>query len=156
MQFPSSVFGKPIGAIAICAASLMPGCNDAAATAPDATSGLITISSPKAGSTWHIGDSLIVKWSVKDDPNNVVDAVGISLSADDGMSWGALHSNSIAPNNPKWGRFAWKITDSLFINTQNKSVALAGLKTCRVKVAQYTPSNPALMVLSTKAFTIEP
>ncbi len=156
MRFDSSVSTKLFGALAISAAALLSGCDAASATAPDPTTGILTISSPKAGSTLHIGDSLVVKWSVKDDPNNVIDAVGVSLSADDGKTWGALHSNSIAPADPRWGRFAWKIQDSLLIQTLNKSVPLAGVKTCRVKVGQYTPANPALMVLSTEAFTIAP
>lgn len=158
MRFESSE-RKPIMLKTLAAAAAIfafAACDKSDNTSPDASSGLITITSPKAGSTWHVGDSLEVNWTVKDDPNNVVDAIGVSVSPDGGKTWGALHSNSISPENPKWGKFRWKITDSLYINTENKTVMLAGSTTCRVKVAQYTPSNPALMIVTTGDFTIAP
>lgn len=137
------------------AAALSAGCSkDDSPTGP-ATTALITITSPKPGAVLHVGDSLRVTWSVKSDPSRVVDAVGVSLSPDDGKTWGAMHSNSIGPAAANWGKFAWLITDSLYIATQNKKFALKGNKTCKVKVAQYSTQDPDMIVAS-ESFTIDP
>lgn len=139
----------------ILAAALISGCDKAdTGTGPVGTA-LINITSPKAGSVWHVGDSLRVTWTVKEDPSRVVDGVGVSLSPDDGKNWYAMHSNSIGPTHPNWGKFAWLITDSVTIQTLNKKLLVKGSKTCRIKVAQYSTKDPD-MIVSTEAFTIDP
>lgn len=137
------------------ATALVSGCAEADSASGPAGTALITITSPKAGAVLHVGDSLRVTWTVKNDASRVVDAVGVSLSPDDGKTWGAMHSNSIGPAAANWGKFAWLIPDSLYIATQNKKFALKGNKTCRVKVAQYSTQDPDMIVAS-EAFTIDP
>lgn len=153
MKKPSIAAGAALALVA--AATLSSGCSQEDSPSGPASTALITITSPKAGAVFHVGDSLRVTWTVKNDPSRVVDAVGISLSPDDGKTWGAMHSNSIGPAAANWGKFAWLIPDSLYIATQNRKYQLKGNKTCKVRVAQYSTQD-ADMIVASEAFTIDP
>jgi hypothetical protein len=137
-------------AAALCA---LAACDKSGSTAPTSTS-LVTVTSPKAGSTVHVGDSLRVTWTVKSDPAKSVNAVDILLSPDDGKTWVMLNSGSIADDSPKWEKWDWKVTDSLYVPAQNKKIAITGA-TSRIKVEQYSTKD-ADMIGTTEAFTIAP
>jgi len=125
-------------------------CNSS--TGSDAT-GIISISSPSAGSSWNVGDSLAVKWTVKQDPIKVVDAADVLLSADDGVNWTILNPASLPPESPKFGNYKWMIPDSLNVIALGHKVSLKGAKKCRIKVQEYSTQDPDLMA-TTGDFTI--
>jgi len=125
-------------------------CNSSTGT--DSTA-IITISSPAAGSAWNVGDSLAVKWTVKQDPIKVVDAADILLSPDGGKSWTFLNSASIPPESAKFGNYKWLITDSLNVISLGYKVSLKGVKNCRIKVEEYSTKDPDL-IATTGDFTI--
>jgi hypothetical protein len=137
-------------------------CDKSESTGPGADK-LITIASPAAGSTWKVGDSLSVQWSVKDhpsDPSLNVEAVDIYLSADGGANWGRLNTGSIPKPvagvpSPKWGNYKWKIADSLRLEDLVTYTQLKGKTNCRVRIEQYTPKD-SIQVTSTGNFTISP
>jgi hypothetical protein len=154
-EFPAKKNPLTTWAAAIAASALMmAACDKTEATGPASTARIL-FSSPKPASLWHVGDSLRVDWTIHDDPNDPFDGVEISLSPDGGVTWGALNKNAIGPAHANWGKFAWKITDSLYIQKQAGNVLLKGSKTCKVKVAQYSTQDPDKIV-STEAFTIDP
>lgn len=117
---------------------------------PDAK---IIISSPAAGATYHVGDSLRIQWTYKQDPVDPMDGFNISLSPDSGAHWASLLTNAI---NPDLGKFAWKIADdSIYIQTLDAKLPLAGSSKCMVRVEQYGTGDPHKKILS-RTFTIAP
>lgn len=133
------------GALCILAA-----CNS---TTSSDSSAIITVTSPASGSSWNVGDSLAVKWSVKQDPIKVVDAADILLSADGGQNWTILNNASIPPESAKFGNYKWLIPDSLNVISLGHKIALKGAKNCRVKVMEYSTQDPDL-IATTGDFTI--
>lgn len=137
-------------------------CDKSESTGPGADK-LIAISSPAAGSSWKVGDTLLVQWSAKDhpsDPSLNVEAVDIYLSADGGANWGRLNTGSIPKPvtgvpSPKWGNYKWVIPDSLRLEDLVSYAQLKGKTTCRVRIEQYTPKD-SIQVTSTGNFTINP
>jgi hypothetical protein len=121
-------------------------------TGSDSTA-IINVTSPAAGSSWNVGDSLIVKWTVKQDPIKVVDAADILLSADGGQNWTVLNPGSIPPESAKFGNYKWLIPDSLNVIALGHKISLKGAKQCRVKVEEYSTQDPDLMT-TTGDFTI--
>lgn len=127
------------------------GCQEDDATGP-ASDAKITLTKPVGGETYKVGDSLKVTWTIKDDPSDPIDAVDVLLSPDDGMTWGYLRSGSITPLSASWQNFAWKIKDTLVVNTVK--VALAGNAKCRVRVMQYSTADSKEISTSARAFSI--
>jgi hypothetical protein len=158
MSLASSLKHVPARKILAAAAALgaLAACDKSDSTGPAASSDIITVSSPRAGSTWKVGDSLEVTWTVKEDPAKVVDAVDIFLSPDGGTNWIALNpTGSIPPASAKWGDFKFALMDSIYSPDLNAKLELKGRKTCRVKVEQYSTQDPELTV-TTGDFTINP
>lgn len=115
----------------------------------------IIISSP-GGDTYKVGDSLRVRWTVKEDAADPINSVNISLSPDSGLHWSSLLTNAIAPSHANWGDFAWKIADdSLYIQTLDAKLPLAGSSKCMVRVEQYGTGDPLKKIVS-RTFTITP
>jgi hypothetical protein len=148
MQFDSIINKRSISLAAAAlslglAAFAISACDDPASspscTSPSNPDALIAITSPACGSSFKVGDSIRVKWTVKDDPE-APDAVDIQLSPDSGATWGYLKANSIpkAATN-LWGNCAWAAQDSLLIGGVMKG--LKG-KQLQIRVRQYTNSDP--------------
>jgi hypothetical protein len=106
---------------------------------------LIRMHSPLGGESFRVGDTLRITWTVKDAPENPVDAVDVMISADSGKSWGYLRSSSILPQNPYWGRFPWVVRDSISI--LGTKTNLTGNPGVCVRVQQYSMPEP------TRSFT---
>lgn len=144
MQFDYKISKRsiPLTAAALSlglAAFAFTGCGDEA-TAP-ASTGFITLTSPKGGETYKIGDTLRVTWSVTNDPE-APDAVDVKISADGGTTWGWITRKSIPKESPTattWPSFKWAVTESTLIAGVN--VGLAG-KDVLVRAEQYTPNDP--------------
>jgi hypothetical protein len=141
MQFDSIISKRSVSLAAALslglAAFTFTGCGDEA-TAPSST-GLITITSPTGGETLKVGDTLLVTWSVKNDPL-APDAVDVRISADGGTSWGWITKGSIPKDPPTtWPSFKWAVKESTLIAGVN--VGLVG-KDVLVRVEQYTPDSP--------------
>ena len=115
--------------------------NSSSATAPDADK-WIALTTPLGGETYKVGDSLRIKWTVKDNPAGNIEAVDVELSPDSGKTWGFLPwgpsktTGSVKPTSPYWENFAWKITDTLYIASKDASIKLAG-RQCLVRVKDY-------------------
>jgi hypothetical protein len=151
---PSASLSASAAIIAAFAAFAITGCGkDDSPTGP-ASDAKIVISSPSAGQVYNVGDSLRVNWTVKDDPAEPIDGVNVSLSPDGGITWGGIASKSIGPLAKEWGKFSWKITDSLYIQLQAKNVLLKGCTQCKVKVEQYSTQDP-LKIVTTATFSIK-
>lgn len=123
------------------AAFAFTGCGDEA-TAP-ASTGFITLTSPKGGETYKVGDTLRVTWSVTDDLD-APDAVDVKISADGGTSWGWINRKSISKEDvpTTWPSFKWAVTESTLI--AGVQVGLIG-KDVLVRVLQYSATDPKLI-----------
>jgi hypothetical protein len=130
-------------------------CDDSGSPTESASTARIVFKSPAAGQKYKVGQVLHVTWTTKDDPSDPFNGVQISLSPDGGKNWGALNTSSIAPGSAQWEKFDWTITDSVYIQTKDSSIALAGKTECRIKVEQYSTSDPDKKVSSAN-FAIEP
>jgi hypothetical protein len=142
-------------AFAALAAMALGACDDSSSPTQSSSTARIVFKSPAAGQTYHVGDSLKVTWTTHDDPNDPFSAVDISLSPDGGKTWASIAGSSIGINSTKWEKFAWKITNKLYVQAKNDSVPLAGSTECKVKVEQYSTQDPDKIVTSA-AFTISP
>lgn len=146
MQFDSIISKRSVSLAAAAlslglAAFAFTACGDEAA-GPSST-GLITLTSPKGGETFKVGDSLRVSWSVKDDPE-APDAVDVKISVDGGKTWGWISKGSI-PKNAKpttWPNFSWAVKESTLIAGVN--VGLVG-KDMLLRVLQYSATDPKMI-----------
>ncbi|MDB5105922.1 MAG: hypothetical protein JWP91_3611 [Fibrobacteres bacterium] len=111
---------------------------------------MVTLTSPKGGETFKVGDSLRVKWSVKD-VADAPDAMDVELSPDGGKSWGYIHSGSISNTMLIWGNYAWAVKDSLLIN--GAKVGLIG-KQALIRVKPYVNPQPATTATLSTAINI--
>ena len=150
MQSFSTVKRISLVLVASALSSLTPSaCNSSPETTSPASDSLITLISPLGGETFRVGDSLRIKWTVKDDPD-APNAVDPELSPDSGKTWGVLSSKSIVPLSPEWGNFAWAVGDSLLVEGYN--VSLIG-KPVMIRVQQYNTSE-AKKISAMKSVTI--
>ncbi|MDB5051049.1 MAG: hypothetical protein JWO30_4120 [Fibrobacteres bacterium] len=146
MQFPSSKKNRTFHFAALALAAALASfafaaCNKSTTEPlPDADK-WIALTKPLGGETYKVGESLNVKWTIKENPNGNVDAVDVLISPDSGKTWVFLNANgSIHPNTPSWENFSWKITDSLYVPTLDDSIALSNTH-CLVRVEQYSTAD---------------
>lgn len=157
MQFSNLEFRASAGLKTLAFAGLLvaglsfSGCQEEDTTGPGSDA-KITLTKPTGGETYKVGDSLRVTWTIKDDPSDPIDAVDVLLSPDDGKTWGYLRTGSITPLSPSWQNFAWKIKDTLVVNTVK--VPLAGNSKCRVRVMQYSTADSKEISTSAGSFSI--
>jgi hypothetical protein len=146
-----SVFGAALLSGALLTGAALSGCSGDEAAGP-ADTGKISLVTPKGGESYTVGDTLWVKWTVKDDPDPV-DAVDVMLSPDDGKSWGFLRSGSIGTASPLWGNFGWSIKDSIEIGAVKHG--LAGNTSVRIRVMQYSTDEADKIATTASAITIK-
>jgi hypothetical protein len=155
MQFdrPDSI--KKNRSVTLAAAALLAGLAAYSFTACDSTdspasTGLITLTSPKGGETFVMGETVHIKWTVKVD-DKAPNAVDPQLSLDTGKTWLNIRSGSIPDNSILWGDFPW-LVDSVKVSGTAK-VSLAG-KAVLVRVIQYNTLDPKQISALTKLITI--
>lgn len=144
-------FGALLLSGALLLGASLAACSGDEAAGP-ADTGKVSLVSPKGGETYAVGDTLWVRWTVKDDPDPV-DAVDVMLSPDDGKSWGFLRSGSIGTASPSWGKFGWAIKDTIQIGAVKH--ALAGNASVRIRVMQYSTDDPEKIATTASAITIK-
>jgi hypothetical protein len=86
-----------------------------------------TITSPKTGDIFHVGDSLHVIWTTRTGHEVRSD---INISVDNGIFFQGILSASVYPTSPQWQNVAWKIPSALL------SVSMVS-DSCRIQVAEY-------------------
>lgn len=109
-----------------------------ACTTTNDPAALITLTSPTCGTSFKVGSTMKVTWTVKDDPD-APDAVDLMMSVDEGKTWGFMRTGSIPDLSASWGDFDWVVKESLTIG--GATVSLAGKKAL-VRVMQYSSVNP--------------
>jgi len=139
---------------------LLMACDKTGPTGP-ASSKLLDLTAPAAGSVMKVGDSLAVDWTVRADPTTAgreVGSVEVFLSPDNGITWGSLtRSRAVqADANGQWHGFKWKITDSLYIQSMNQSILVKGSQACRIWIRDYTLTSDPDMADTSGVFTINP
>jgi hypothetical protein len=101
----------------------------------------IVLKSPNGGETFHVGDTLRIRW----DTDGFISSVGIQISADSGRKWMPVTRRSaINQGQAGWGDYGWPIPDSL------DGVSLATGQ-CMLSVYDYFGTDRDR---SDKAFTI--
>jgi hypothetical protein len=163
MQFPSSRKNRtfPLAAFAVAvalAALAFAACtkSDSATAPPPDAEKWIALSQPLGGEKYKVGESLKVKWTVKENPSGTIDAVDVLLSPDSGKTWVYLNSNgSIHPTSASWNNFSWKITDSLYVPTLDDSVALINTH-CLIRVEDYATTEAMKQSTTHSTISITP
>jgi hypothetical protein len=145
---PSSTFSRsflsfiPVAAPLVLAGLFLARCSepeaDSNACPDDSTQILLT--APKGGETFHVGDSLRVKWKLCNAGPNEINAVDLLLSPDSGGTWCYMRVNSMPLGDAHFGDYAWKIPDS--IGLQGEWFQLKNNARCRIRVEQYSTSDP--------------
>ena len=99
---------------------------------PDAQ---LVLLQPKGGETFHVGDSLRVRWMAQGKGLEEISSVAIWLSPDSGQTWITIKNGSIAPTDDEWGAYGWKIPATVL--GQGNTFALAGDAKILVRVQDY-------------------
>ncbi len=110
----------------------------------------ITLISPKGGETFHVGDTMWVKWTVKDDPVSPITAVDLMISADSGKTWGYAKSGSVADDVKGWGNFPYVVSST---TDDGKHTSLISAR-CKFRVQLYATLDVTKMATSPTTFTI--
>lgn len=114
----------------------------------------IVLLTPQGGETFHVGDSLKVRWKLQGNASIDIIAVDIELSPDNGKTWGPLNVSSVYPTDAQWANFSWKIPGT--INFRGDTYTLENNSQCLLHVMQYSTLNPNLISTTKTAFTILP
>jgi len=106
---------------------------DPASQPPTVGPGQILVTAPHGGETFHIGDSLRIRWLA--DTNSISNII-IYITINKMRTWKELPlESSISRLDPAWGDLNWKIPDSLWqFSCVSDSVA--------VMVADYASGGP--------------
>jgi hypothetical protein len=120
-------------------AQILTGCGeDAAGPAGDPDAQLVLLD-PKGGETFHVGDSLKVRWKAQGKGLTEISSVALWISPDSGDTWILMKNASIAPTDADWGAFGWKIPANLL--NKGASISLAGDTKVLVRVQDYQNSS---------------
>ncbi len=124
--------------------ALWTGCTDSPTSDVDPNA-LVSLTSPKAGQSFKVGQTMSVQWTTKADAPDPVDNVDIQYSPTGAAPWGFCRTESIPQGTASWGNFMWTVPDSLLIGGVNVStVSTNG----RIRVMQYSTANPLMISTS--------
>ena len=157
MRFPSlkpaNFSGVLVFSGLLAAGAVLVGCPAEENAGPDSNA-LITLTSPKGGETFKIGDTLWITWTTRD-ATDPVEAVDPLISPDSGKTWINMRSSgSIPMNSPSWGRWGWQVKDTVTHVSSQTKYPLAGNAKVFVKVQQYQSSDPLKISVTPKPITI--
>jgi hypothetical protein len=110
----------------------------------------ITLIYPVGGETFHVGETINIKWSVKEGLVSPITSVDLMISNDDGITWKnfKIGVGSIPDDAPSWGNFPLLIRA-----TTDGSPAMNVVSAkCRFRVQSYTQPDRKATTAST--FTI--
>jgi hypothetical protein len=110
----------------------------------------ITLVSPVGGEKLKVGETVMVKWTVKADQVDPITAVDLMVSPDSGKTWGYIRTGSVADDVPTWGNYPW-IVSAKTVGTPSLNLAGAA---CLFRVMKYATDKPELMAVSKSTFTI--
>jgi len=97
----------------------------------------LTVLAPNGGETFHVGDTMHVRWSAD---TSRVGAVNIELSFDAGSTWNLLtSSHSVFVTDSTWGDYRWVVPESLATVSGMVSTLSAE---CLVRVWNYVGHSP--------------
>lgn len=149
--------GSPIRAwtlaVMLCFAGQgMIGCDKSEPTEPVDPDAQLAILEPTGGETYHVGDSLTVRWKAQGKGLEEINAVNIELSPDSGKIWVDLKGKSISIQDPSWGAFRWKIPTR--ITRLGTEYALAGRAGLLLRIKQYQTADKNQIAVTRKTITI--
>ncbi|MEO7424558.1 MAG: hypothetical protein ABI036_05175 [Fibrobacteria bacterium] len=168
MQSQASKKNRSLSIGALCLAGALSAlalgaCDKSDSTAPTTDpNAMITLTKPVGGDAFHVGDSLRVKWTVKDDPADPILSVDVEISPDSGLSWAFVPwgpsqtKGSVPAGSQFWNNVSWKIPDSLYIPSVDKTFSLKGNKRCLVRVSDYVKPIATRRSTIASAITINP
>ena len=127
-------------------------CDSSTATEATEPNAEIAILSPIPGESYQVGSELPIKWRAVGKGLDEVNAVNIELSPDSGKTWLGLLDKSIGTGDPAWGVYPWPIPADIRI--AGVARALSGNTKVRIRISQYSTSDPNKIVVSPKTFSI--
>jgi len=106
-----------------------------------------TFTSPSAGSTVQVGDTLSIQWQT--DLKQVVDAYP-QVSLDAGRSWLSIGiTTSVLPGDPLWQNIPW-VVPATMVDMAQQEVTLTG-RSLRIRLITYTGTATATVQFSVEA-----
>ena len=103
----------------------------------------MTVLSPNGGETWHVGETIRIRWRM----DVAGQAVLLYISPNDGEDWYVINADhSVFTGDTNWADYGWTIPAAM------NSVSLVAT-TCRVRVSEYLQTT--VTDASDSAFTIE-
>ena len=116
-------------------AQILTACGDDAAGPSGDPDAQVVLLEPRGGETYHVGDSLKVRWKLQGQGLAEISSVALWLSPDSGGTWILMKNASIAPADADWGAFGWKIP--AFIANRGAAISLAGDTKVLIRVQDY-------------------
>lgn len=143
-----------LGLLLLVAGPLLIACDDASGPGTDPNAELVLLA-PTGGETYHVGDSLHVRWKAQGKGQEEINSVTVALSPDSGKTWANLKNGSIAPQDAQWGDFPWKIPATL--TAKGTDFDLAGRTNVLVRVQDYVDVSDAnKTAIVAKPISIQP
>jgi len=144
-----------LGLFLLVAGPLLIACGDDTSGPETDPNAELVLLAPKGGETFHIGDSLHVRWKAQGKGLDEINSVTVSLSPDSGKTWASLKNGSIATQDAQWGDFPWKIPATL--TAKGIDFNLSGKTNVLVRVQDYVDVSDAnKTVVVAKPITILP
>lgn len=136
-------------------AQLLTACGEDAAGPSGDPDAQVVLLEPRGGETFRVGDTLKVRWKLQGDGLTEISSVALWLSPDSGGTWILMKNASIAPADPDWGEYRWKIPANL--PNRGTTLALAGSSKVLIRVQDYqNSSDPHKTALIPKPITVQP
>lgn len=119
-------------------------------TGAGAPSTKITLLAPKGGEMVSVGDTLWIKWSIKDDSVDPFTAVDLEVSPDSGKTWDFIKNGSIPVEAPSWGNFPLVVPA---ISQGKLKFPLANTN-CLFRIKEYETNDITKTFITKKTFLI--
>jgi hypothetical protein len=117
---------------------------------PDAE---LVLLEPKGGESFHVGDSLRIRWKAQGKGLEEINSATVQLSPDSGSTWIQLKNGSIGTGDEQWGNFAWKIPSEM--DVRDTTFTFAGMDKVLIRVQDYADiSDPDKTATTTRPIAI--
>jgi len=144
-----------IGLLLLIAGPILIACGDETSGPTTDPNAQLVLLEPGGGETFHIGDSLHVRWKAQGKGLTEISSVLISISLDSGATWASLKNRSIGTTEPEWSDYAWKIPATLSV--AGVALDVAGRSKVLIRVQDYQDLSDAnKRMVTPKTFSILP
>jgi len=142
-----------LGLFLLIAGPLLIACNGSGTGPAEDPNAQLVLLEPLGGETYHLGDSLHVRWKAQGKGLDEISSVTIALSPDSGTTWISLKNGSVGTEDVQWGDLVWKIPATL--SARGMDFDLAGRTHVLVRVQNYqNDADPNQRAVTPKPISI--